>query len=123
MCRQNHRQRSRERASRHPAKNESIAAYIPLKRRERKIAADAHISLNTIIVRSTGQASADLGGEAAILNLKNGVYYGLDTVGARIWELIETPHAVRAVRDTLLDEYDVNAERCERDLIDVVDDG
>jgi hypothetical protein len=30
---------------------------------------------------------------------------------------------VRAVRDTLLDEYDVNAERCERDLIDVVDDG
>jgi len=77
---------------------------------------EAHISLDTIVVRSAGQASADLGGEAAILNLTDGVYYGLDKVGARIWDLIEIPHTVRAVRDALLDEYDVDADRCERDL-------
>jgi len=75
------------------------------------------ISLDSTVVRSSEQASADLGDEAAILNLKNGVYYGLDTVSARIWDLIQEPRTLRAVRDTLLDEYDVDADRCKRDLI------
>jgi len=75
------------------------------------------ISLNTTVVVSKEQASADLGDEAAILNLKDGVYYGLDPVGARIWKLIQTPRTVQEVRDTLLEEYDVEADRCEEDLI------
>ena len=75
------------------------------------------ISLNTTVVASKEQASADLGDEAAILNLKDGVYYGLDPVGARIWKLIQTPRTVREVRDSLLEEYDVEVDRCEKDLI------
>lgn len=76
-----------------------------------------YLSLDTTVVRSPDQASADLGGEAAILNLKDGVYYGLGAVGARIWELIEEPRTVRDVRDTLCAEYDVEPDRCERDLV------
>jgi hypothetical protein len=45
-----------------------------------------------------------------------GIYYGLDPIGARIWELIGAPRSVRAVRDTLLAEYQVDAARCESDL-------
>ena len=75
------------------------------------------ISLDATVVASKEQASADLGDEAAILNLKDGVYYGLDPVGARIWKLIQEPRTVREVRDTLLAEYDVDADRCEQDLI------
>ena len=75
------------------------------------------IRLESTVVVSKEQASADLGEEAAILNLKNGVYYGLDPVGARIWKLIQTPRTVREVRDALLEEYDVEADRCEQDLI------
>ncbi len=75
------------------------------------------ITLDNTVVVSKEQASADLGDEAAILNLKDGVYYGLDPVGARIWKLIETPRTVREVRDTLLEEYDVEVDRCEKDLI------
>jgi Coenzyme PQQ synthesis protein D (PqqD) len=81
------------------------------------MAADESILLDSTVVASKEQASADLGDEAAILNLKDGVYYGLDPVGARIWKLIQTPKTVRALRDTLLAEYDVDADRCERDLI------
>ncbi len=75
------------------------------------------LSPGTMIVRSADQASVDLGGEAAILNLKDGIYYGLDAVGARIWELIEEPQTVHDVCDTLCNEYDVDAERCKSDLI------
>jgi Coenzyme PQQ synthesis protein D (PqqD) len=81
------------------------------------MAIDTKIALDNTVVVSKEQASADLGDEAAILNLKDGVYYGLDPVGARIWMLIQTPRTVRRVRDTLLEEYDVEAERHEKDLI------
>lgn len=63
------------------------------------------------------QVSSDLMGEVAILDLKAGVYYGLDDVGARIWNLIQEPKAVSEIRDTLLQEYDIEADRCERDLL------
>lgn len=53
----------------------------------------------------------------AILDLKAGVYYGLDEVGARIWNLLQEPKIVSEIRHTLLEEYDVEPERCERDLL------
>jgi len=83
--------------------------------------ADENILLEATVVVSKEQASADLD-EAAILNLKDGVYYGLDPVGARIWKLIQTPRTVREVRDMILEEYDVEADRCEKDLIALLQD-
>jgi hypothetical protein len=81
---------------------------------------DGTITSSTTVMASTDQVSCDLAGEAAILNLKNSVYYGLDTVGARIWTLVQEPITVGAVRDAMLREYDVEPERCERDLIDLL---
>jgi hypothetical protein len=75
------------------------------------------ISGSSTVVAAKDQVSADLGGEAAILNLKNGAYYGLNSVGARVWELAQTPKTVGELRDAILDEYDVEPERCERDLL------
>jgi len=71
---------------------------------------------DTRIVAITEQVSCDLAGEAAILSLRNGTYYGLDRVGARIWNLIQQPRTVKEILDTLLAEYDVDAERCAADL-------
>jgi hypothetical protein len=77
----------------------------------------AAITLDSVVVASPDQVSCSLEDEVAIVHLKAGVYYGLDPVGARIWELIATPRSVRAVRDALLAEYQVDAERCGDDLI------
>ena len=49
------------------------------------------VSGSSIVVVSKEQVSADLAGESVVLHLKNGVYYGLDAVGTRIWALINTP--------------------------------
>jgi hypothetical protein len=75
------------------------------------------ISGHSVIVAAKGQVSTDLDEEVAILNLEAGVYYGLDAVGARVWTLIQEPRIVNEVRDMLLQEYDVEPERCERDLL------
>jgi len=75
------------------------------------------ISERATIVAAGGQISADLSGEVVILNLDSGVYYGLDLVGARIWDLIQAPKTVMEIRAVLLEEYEVEPERCERDLL------
>ena len=75
------------------------------------------VSVDSVVVASKRQVSSDLGGEAAILDLEGGVYYGLDEVGARMWEMIQEPRPVSEVRDALIEEYDVESERCERDLL------
>jgi hypothetical protein len=52
-----------------------------------------------------------------ILDLKSGIYYGLDEVGARIWALLQEPRQVNEILNALLEEYDVDLPRCEIDLI------
>jgi len=75
------------------------------------------LSRRSIVVAAKDQVSCDLAGEAAILNIKNGVYYGLDPVGARIWQLIQQPRSVDEVHETLVGEYEVEPERCAQDLV------
>jgi hypothetical protein len=75
------------------------------------------LSANSVVVASRNQVSCDLKGEAAVLNLKNGVYYGLESVGAFVWSLVQRPRSVGELRDALLQEYDVEPGRCESDLL------
>ena len=49
--------------------------------------------------------------------MKSGVYFGLDAVGIRIWNLIRKPMAVKEIRDIIMKEYSVEYDRCERDLL------
>ena len=72
------------------------------------------------IVATKDQVWCELVGEAVILNFRSGIYYGLNTVGARVWSLIQEPTTVGAVLNTLLEEYDVEPDRCERDLLAIL---
>ncbi len=74
------------------------------------------ITLDSVVVASGDQVSCDLGGEAAILHLKAGIYYGLDPLGTRIWNLMREPKEVNEILENLLKEYEVDALGCERDL-------
>ncbi len=69
------------------------------------------------VIASGGQISSDISGEAVILNLNSGVYFSLNRVGARIWELIQKPRSVHEIQDAILKEFNVEPERCERDVI------
>lgn len=79
------------------------------------------LGIESRVVVSKDQVSCDLEGEAAILNLKNSVYYGLDPVGARVWQLIQEPTTLAQIRDILRAEYDVEASQLERDIRDLVE--
>ncbi len=75
---------------------------------------DEPLFVHSIVVKSTEQVSRAIDEECVILNLKNSVYYSLDPVGTHVWNLLRGPRSVDELRDSLLETYDVEAERCER---------
>ncbi len=80
------------------------------------------ISGNTSIQAATSQVFTEVGEEAVILHLKDGVYYGLDPIGTRIWKLIQQPIMIDQLQAILLEEYDVDAEVCRCDLLELLDE-
>lgn len=76
----------------------------------------------SIIARSKEQIFRILGDEVVVLNLKSCVYYGLDPIGAHIWNLLGDLRSVAEIQDSLLETYEVEAECCERDLLDLLDE-
>ena len=78
------------------------------------------LNLNSTVSIAQDVVSCDLVDEAAILNMKDGVYYGLNPVGARIWNLIQNPLKVKEILEALVDEYDVDKETCQTDLMELL---
>ena len=77
----------------------------------------ANLSGQSVVVAAKDQVSCDLEGEVAILSLANGIYYGLDPIGAHVWTLLQQPRRVEEIRDAVLREYEVEPERCQSDLL------
>ena len=75
------------------------------------------LSDTSIISLAPEQLSCELDGVIAILNFSKGHYYGLDGVGARIWELLQEPRSVADIREKITAEYEVDSDRCREDLI------
>jgi hypothetical protein len=82
---------------------------------------EREITESSIVVATEDQISSDLGGESVILNMKSGVYHGLNEVGARVWDLIEKPQSVKDIKQVLLEEYEVEADICTKDLFLLLD--
>jgi hypothetical protein len=80
------------------------------------------ISLQSTVSVVKDQISCDLAGEAVILSLKNGMYYSLNPIGVRIWNLIRKPTPVYEIRDSIMNDFEVDSNRCEKELFDILKD-
>ena len=74
----------------------------------------------SIVRADDDQVSSELDGEAAILDLRQGVYYGHNQVGATVRALIAEPRRVADIQCALLDQNEVAPEQCERDLLELL---
>lgn len=64
----------------------------------------------------------ELHGDGVLLNLKTGMYLGLDSVGRRVFQLLQAHGSLRTVLEKMLDEYDVSEAQCGSDLLALVKD-
>jgi GTP cyclohydrolase I len=74
------------------------------------------ITLETMVARTENLMSTALDDDTVMMNIESGAYYGLDGTGQAIWSMLETPQRVAAVCEALLQEYDVDAETCRRQV-------
>jgi len=74
------------------------------------------MDLNQTIVQSPDVISQEVSGETVLLDLESENYFGLDEVGTRVWQLIKESGDLRAIFETMLEEYEVNEECLEQDL-------
>jgi hypothetical protein len=63
-----------------------------------------------------------VGEETVILDLATGTYFGLDPVGARIWELVGEGKTLSEVCDRMLEEYEVSREELEADTLKLAEE-
>jgi hypothetical protein len=76
------------------------------------------VTAESIIKAAPQQISCQLDDEAALLNLQTGVYYGLDAMGAYIWQRLVEPTRVRELTGEIAREYNVDNDAVEADVIE-----
>lgn len=75
------------------------------------------LSGSTIVSVNKDYVYCKVEDEMVLLGMEDGIYYGLNPVGAFIWEQIKEPKTIDDIRDAILKEYDVEKVECETDLM------
>ena len=78
------------------------------------------MSLSDNMIIPAQVMARQVGDETVILDLASGTYFGLDPVGARIWQLMTEGQTLAQVCETMLAEYEVSREDIERDVLALV---
>lgn len=78
----------------------------------------ADFSLDQVFEVSENVVSREVGGEFVLLDLESGIYFGLNPVGSRIWQLLdEKPQALSTICDIVEAEFDASRDVIEADAV------
>lgn len=80
------------------------------------------ITLQSIIEAKPDILATNMGDETVLLSPQTGTYFGLNSVGQRILELVREPRALEEVVHQLSSEYEVEPQRLEGDVLGFVED-
>jgi len=78
--------------------------------------------ISVVCVNEEHIAGELLDGEIVIMNKNDSVYYGLNDVGGRIWQLIGEPQKVADLIDIMMEEYDVDQAKCTSEILALLND-
>ena len=81
------------------------------------------IDQQTVLVQTQGNMTANISEtEAVVLGANRKNYYGVNEVGTRIWQMLESPINADGIVATLLDEYEVEQEECLQSVLAILND-
>lgn len=80
------------------------------------------IELSQKITRHNDMLSAEIGGEAIMMSIEKGAYFGLNPIATRIWDLIDQPKSIAELIEVISTEYEVSDEQCSADVQEFVAD-
>lgn len=76
--------------------------------------------LSLSFVVSSEALFQEVNGETVILDLKSEQYFSLDTVGTRVWQLLETGASIERILQLLLEEYEVDGSVLQSDVLELI---
>lgn len=77
---------------------------------------EARLSSGDAVRRADGLLAAAVSDELLMMSVELGRYFNLNAVGARIWELLETPRTVDGLVAALTAEYDVAPDTARQEV-------
>lgn len=76
-----------------------------------------NVSIDSVLVRNSDLAAADLDGQIVILSVREGAYFGFNAVASEIWRLLSQPCRVGDLFDALAQSHAVDAATLSRDVL------
>jgi hypothetical protein len=73
------------------------------------------------LVVSPEVIAKQVGDETVLLHLSLGTYFGLDSIGTKIWQMIGEGKAIPAICGSLEQEYEVSPAQLERDTLSLLE--
>lgn len=86
----------------------------------RNIFAEELSSEGIAVIAAKDLISCELIDEIVILNQESGVYYGLNQVGAFIWNLLKVSRTVDEMRDLVINEFEVSSDLARQDVLELL---
>jgi hypothetical protein len=74
-------------------------------------------TLDSVIVRTDQVAFASVDQDVVMLSMETSKYYGTGGVGGQILDLLQQPIRVRDLIARLIEQYEVDAETCQRETL------
>ena len=75
------------------------------------------MNLDTTLTVPPQVMSRLVGDEAVLLDLSSGLYFGLDSVGQRIWQAVADGKTLSETVDIVVSEYDVDRGQATADVL------
>ena len=84
---------------------------------------EARLTRGDVVARNDAELlTTVVDGELIGMSVEQGACYGLNGVGTRIWELLAEPRSIASLCDQLTAEYDVHADKCLREVLELVEE-
>lgn len=80
------------------------------------------LTLNAILHIPANISFSIVGEDAFLLNTQTNKYYGLEKVGARLWQLLNDGGSLKDAYQIILTEYEVNPAQLEHDILELLED-
>ncbi len=82
----------------------------------------ASLEMTSSVVRVKEILSAEVEDEVVLMSVEKGLYFGLNPVGARLWDLLDESVPVQEVCATIVEEFEVTQEQCQEEVLGLLKD-
>lgn len=81
----------------------------------------ANLSDDTRIARAETMVASEVNGEVVILDIDSGLFFQLNPIGSKVWDLLESPATLAQMVAALQAKFNVSAEQCRADVAEFVE--